>query len=425
MSAVPANVNKVGRFRLLGWTFVLTGMGLVGLGLAALLVAVVALILVWVGVPLTLWTLTWMHDFANWHRRCFARLVGVEIPRPYLPVPEDGWLGRLKAANRDPANWRDAAWLLVNGIVGKTLPMFSCCLFLGGVFYLLLPAIWPLAPGVFNGNWGLFTMHDQASSFLAMPFGAAGLLLWWWLTPALVRADAWLARWLLPPTERSKLAGRVEHLTASRADTVDAQAAELRRIERDLHDGAQARLVGLGMSLGMADEMLETNPADARRLLGEARDATGAALTELRDLARGIHPPVLADRGLDGAIQALVLAVPIPVALSVDLPPEGLPPPVESAAYFAVAEVLANLVKHSEAGTGWIRIEYLDGSLSMVVGDNGKGGADPERGTGLRGIERRLGAFDGTLEVSSPPGGPTVVVMEVPCEPSSLKTSPS
>ena len=141
MSAVPANVDKVGRFRLLGWTFVLTGMGLVGLGLAALLVAVVALILVWVGVPLTLWTLTWVHDFANWHRRCFARLAGVEIPRPYFPVREDGWLGRLKAANRDSANWRDAAWLLVNGIVGKTLPMFSCCLFLGGVFYLLLPAI--------------------------------------------------------------------------------------------------------------------------------------------------------------------------------------------------------------------------------------------------------------------------------------------
>jgi signal transduction histidine kinase len=111
--------------------------------------------------------------------------------------------------------------------------------------------------------------------------------------------------------------------------------------------------------------------------------------------------------------------------LSVDLPPEGLPPPVESAAYFAVAEVLANLIKHSAAGTGWIRIEYRDGSLSMVVGDNGKGGANAERGTGLRGIERRLGAFDGTLEVSSPPGGPTVVVMEVPCEPSSLKTSPS
>src|ERR1700733_5900701 len=118
-------------------------MGLVSLGLAALLVTGVVLISVWVGVPLTLWALTRMHDFANWHRTCFARLVGVEIPRPYLPVLERGWLGRLRAANRDPANWRDAAWLLVNGTVGKTLPMFSFCLFLGGVFYLLLPALWP------------------------------------------------------------------------------------------------------------------------------------------------------------------------------------------------------------------------------------------------------------------------------------------
>jgi signal transduction histidine kinase len=221
------------------------------------------------------------------------------------------------------------------------------------------------------------------------------------------------------------LAGRVQQLTTSRAETVDTQAAELRRIERDLHDGAQARLVGLGMNLGMADELLETDPDQARRLLAQARTDTGAALTDLRDLVRGIHPPVLADRGLDGAVQALVIAIPVPVALSIDLPDGRLPPPVESAAYFAAAEALTNVIKHSSAGTAWIQIRHADGKLSLVIGDNGRGGADPERGTGLRGIERRLAAFDGTLNVSSPPGGPTVVSMEVPCEPSSLKTSPS
>jgi signal transduction histidine kinase len=268
VSVALAEVNKVGRFRLLGWTFVLTAQGLVGLGLASLLVTVVTVMSVWVGVPLTLWAISWLHDFADWHRTRFARLVGIEIPRPYLPVPEHGWLGRLRAVGRDSANWRDSAWLLVNGTLGITLCMVSFCLFLGGLFYVLQPAIWPLAPRAFNGHYGLFTIHNQSTSFLAMPLGAAGLLLWWWSTPSLVRADAWLARRLLAPTERSKLAGRVRHLAASRADTVDAQAAELRRVEQDLHDGAQARLVGLGMSLGMAYEILETNPAEARRLLG-------------------------------------------------------------------------------------------------------------------------------------------------------------
>jgi signal transduction histidine kinase len=175
----------------------------------------------------------------------------------------------------------------------------------------------------------------------------------------------------------------------------------------------------------MADELLDTDPAEARRLLVDARTAAGAALADLRALVQGIHPPVLADRGLDGAIQALVLAVPIPVAATIVLPGARLPLPVESAAYFAVAEALTNVVKHSGAATAWIQVHLADGKLSMVVGDDGIGGADPDQGTGLRGIERRLAAFDGTLRVSSPPAGPTLVTLEVPCEPSSQKTSPS
>lgn len=190
----------------------------------------------------------------------------------------------------------------------------------------------------------------------------------------------------------------------------------MRRVERDLHDGAQARLVSLGMSLGLADELLDSDPIEARRLLREARTGAVAALADLRSLVRGIYPPVLADRGLDGAIQALVLAVPLPVEMNIDLPSARLPPPVESAAYFAVAEALANVVKHSDATHAWIEMGLEDGNLIALVGDDGNGGADANCGTGLLGIERRLVAFDGTLQISSPMGGPTIISMAVPCE---------
>ena len=218
------------------------------------------------------------------------------------------------------------------------------------------------------------------------------------------------------------LAERVDVLTRTREDALDVQVAEMRRVERDLHDGAQARLVSLGMSLGMADELLDSDPDEARRLLAEARTAAGDALGDLRAVVRGILPPVLADRGLAGAVQALVVASPIPVEMTVELPAERLPPPVESAAYFAVAEAVANVIKHSEARSAWVRVRHIDGLLSMVVEDDGRGGADPHSGSGLRGIEHRLGAFDGTLQISSPSGGPTVVTMEVPCARLSPKT---
>jgi signal transduction histidine kinase len=203
---------------------------------------------------------------------------------------------------------------------------------------------------------------------------------------------------------------------------VDAQAAELRRIERDLHDGAQARIVSLGMTIGLAEELIERDPAAARKLLAEARESSSAALVELRHLVRGIHPPVLAERGLDGAVRALALSLPIPITVDIDLP--GRPDtPVESAAYFVVAEALANVSRHSAASTAWVRMRHADGVLFMTVGDDGIGRADPAAGTGLRGIERRLAAFDGTIALSSPPGGPTVVTMELPCALSSPKTS--
>ncbi|HWD68809.1 MAG TPA: sensor domain-containing protein [Solirubrobacteraceae bacterium] len=210
-----------------------------------------------------------------------------------------------------------------------------------------------------------------------------------------------------------ELMQRIESLTASRAGAVDIQDSELRRIERDLHDGAQARLVALGMSLGMAEQKLTDDPERAGELLAEARAGAEAALRELRDLARGIHPPVLTDRGLEAAITALASSTHMHVALSVDVPKRPTST-VESAAYFVVAEALANAAKHS--GSEWldIRIATVGRHLELEVTDDGAGGADPG-GSGLVGLRHRVEALDGTLELTSPAGGPTTVYAELPC----------
>jgi signal transduction histidine kinase len=217
------------------------------------------------------------------------------------------------------------------------------------------------------------------------------------------------------------MATQVGQLAESRSQAVDASAAELRRIERDLHDGAQARLVSLGMNIGFAEQILRDNPDLALTLLAEARASSGQALTELRTLVRGIHPPVLAERGLDGAVRALTMSLPLPVDLHIEL--AGRPSaPVESAVYFAIAEALANVVKHSGANRAWVQVEYHSGRLVAIVGDNGTGGATLRSGGGLHGVERRLAAFDGVLALTSPGGGPTVVTMELPCELSLART---
>jgi signal transduction histidine kinase len=254
--------------------------------------------------------------------------------------------------------------------------------------------------------------------------GAAILALGLWLVPRTIGVHA---RMLLRPD--AELAGRVVQLTQTRADAVDTAAAELRRVERDLHDGAQARLVALGMNLRAAERLIPTSPQAAMALVAEAREASAKALTELRDLVRGVHPPVLADRGLADAVRALALDAPVGTETDIDLPGR-LDPPVESACYFAVAEALANAVKHSGARLVQIRIRYSPGPRSAATGvlrievtDNGTGGADPAQGSGLAGVERRLATFDGILAVSSPIGGPTMIVMEIPCALSSARTS--
>jgi signal transduction histidine kinase len=216
-----------------------------------------------------------------------------------------------------------------------------------------------------------------------------------------------------PGARERELAVQVSTLTRSRRGTVDRQAAELKRVERDLHDGAQARMVSLALTLGLAGELLHRDPDGAVRLLDEARSTAVAALDDLRAVMHTIHPAVLADRGLGDAVRALVLDLAVPVTVTGDPPPD-LPTAVETAVYFAVAECLTNVVKHSGATAADVAFTDHPGALRLTVTDNGTGNADPARGTGLRGIIDRLDAVDAALHVSSPPGGPTHVTITVP-----------
>lgn len=276
------------------------------------------------------------------------------------------------------------------------------------------PAVWS-APDLFYGAVDA-TSGPMASLVAAQAVALLGLGCW--LAP---RTFPELRRLLgLPPDP--ELARRVQRLTESRAVAVDTAAADLRRLERDLHDGAQARLVALGMNLRAAERLIHTSPDAAAALIVEARETSARALTELRELVRGVHPPVLADRGLADAVRALALDSPLQVETDIDLPGR-VPAPVETACYFAVAEVLTNAAKHSGARSARVVIAHTGRVLRIEVTDFGLGGADPVAGSGLAGVEKRLATFDGILAVSSPAGGPTIVVLEVPCALSSLKTS--
>ncbi|MEV6414704.1 sensor histidine kinase [Kribbella sp. NPDC051718] len=416
------------RFPALAQPFIALGLAIlaeIGIAFFVLNVVAVPLIAVWVGIPLLLVFVPCARWFANCHRVIYAGIIGQPIPKPYKKPPMKGLLMWLRTTLSDPATWRDIAWLLVNAVVGFTLNLLSAVLFLASIFYLIYPfLVWVTPDGVFTEPFGgLFTVN-VATSFLMIPVGLIAFLIWVGSGERLLKASAYIGKSLLGPTESAQLAIRVRELSESRAETVDTQAAELRRIERDLHDGAQARLAALSMNLGMAEEMVARDPAQAAALLTEARESASTALSELRDLVRGIHPPVLADRGLEGAVKALALSLPFKVDVTIELP--GRPPaPVESAAYFAVAEALANTLKHAAATTAWVQISHERERLHILVGDDGVGGATVRPGGGLYGIERRLAAFDGTLTVASPTGGPTTVIMELPCESSSLKITPS
>ena len=296
-----------------------------------------------------------------------------------------------------------------------------------GAYGWLIAVFWPAAPGFGYGFSDLHNSPAPAPLWTDALEGSLLLALGLWLAPRVMRHHLADPPDLELAARAQQLARRVQTLTQTRYDAVDTAAAELRRIERDLHDGAQARLVALGMSLRAAERLFPTSPEAALALVAEAKESSSRALTELRDLVRGIYPPVLADRGLADAIRALALDAPLLVELDVDLPGE-VELPVASAVYFSVAEALANAAKHARAHSVRIQLGHTllaggGGMLRAQVTDDGWGGVDPAQGTGLAGVERRLAAFDGILAVNSPPGGPTIVVIEVPCALSSPKTS--
>jgi len=275
------------------------------------------------------------------------------------------------------------------------------------------------------------TGHQLAYHLLALFTGVGGGLLvpLFRVAPGLARrvtqADERMARALLGPGRREELAQRVESLARSRAGLVAAADAERRRIERDLHDGAQQRLVSLALNLGMARERFESEPEPVRQAIAAAHDEAVLALTELREFIRGLHPAVLSDRGLGPALSGLAARAPLPVRLRVDVP-RPASPGVEAVAYFIVSEAIANVAKHAQATRAEVTVTRADDVLRITVTDNGRGGAAPvmpaagdgtgSHGTGLRGLAQRAAAVDGTLSIDSPPGGPTVITAELPCE---------
>ncbi|MFJ1924325.1 MULTISPECIES: sensor histidine kinase [unclassified Streptomyces] len=389
--------------------------------LFVLAVVSIALIPVGIGLVTTPSVMTAVRKHANQRRLLAITWSDVRIPVPYRPFPKDvrgGFTGQVERTTlllKDPATWRDMRWLLIDMTAGYAVSILAAALMIYPVEgFVLAAGLWR----VFTDDrywYGFVPVDSQATGLAAAALGVVIFVLGVLLSERLLHAHFAIARSALAPTHERELAMRIDRLTETRHEAVDTAASELRRIERDLHDGAQARLVAMGMNLGTIEALVEKDPAQAKKLLAMARESSAEALTELRDLVRGIHPPVLAERGLGDAVKALALRMPIGTEVEVELSGRA-EAPVESAAYFAVSEILTNAAKHSGADRIWVDLHHDDHMLRISVTDNGKGGASAGSGSGLSGVERRLGTFDGIMAVSSPAGGPTMVTMEIPCE---------
>ncbi|MCM0673629.1 sensor domain-containing protein [Micromonospora phytophila] len=349
---------------------------------------------------------------ATVERRRAGWLLGQEIGSPYVRIDAGTIRQRAAAIGAQPATWRDLAWLvmlfplgLVGGIVAIVITTVDLSAIIAPVWAWAVPN--PHAP--FPMKWLMTTTPGR---FVLTLVGLLLLPVVAWLLRTMARAQALVARVLLAPGTYRRLVEQATRLAATRTRVVDAQAAELRRIERDLHDGAQARIVAAGMTLALAARKLRSGGAAvpdvdlARRQLDEA-------LAELRRLVRGIHPPILTDRGLHAALAALAADSPLAVELSGDQS-DRYPAAVESAAYFVVAEGLANAGKHADASTCTIDLVRTATVISITLTDDGRGGADPT-GSGLDGLRRRVEALDGLLTLTSPAGGPTILHAEFPC----------
>jgi signal transduction histidine kinase len=343
-------------------------------------------------------------------------LLAVEIDDPVRPLTPGSWWAHWKARFRDGARWRELAHGLLLLPLG-VLNTVAVVTFWGGSAALVaLPLYVGSLPGGSAKFW-LFDVEPGAAAVGLALVGVIGLVLVSpWVTHWLARLDAAEARWLLGPRNRSQLEQRVSELETSREAAVDSAEAERRRIERDLHDGAQQRLVALAVSLGEARQQLDADPdSDAgRELVARSHDEAKAALQEIRDLVRGIHPVILEDRGLDAALSAVVARSPVPVQVEVSLT-ERLPAPIESAAYFTVTEALTNVARHAGATHAWVTVARVNDRLLVEVRDDGHGGADEATGTGLAGLRSRATSLGGWMHVVSPAGGPTTLTVELPC----------
>jgi signal transduction histidine kinase len=379
------------------WGFWLVLAIAVGLGLSFVLVGIPMLIVV---------MLVW-RKVAGWERERAALVLGAPIAPSYADLPREGAFRRLWARLRDRATWKDLGWFGVLATAGAVAGLVLVALWSAALLLVTLP----LTASTFPDG----TTVGDVSLPLACVLAACGVavaLLALAAARPLATGIAGLARALLGPDVDEQVA-RLEH---SRASAVDATDSTLRRIERDLHDGAQHRLVAIALDLGRAREKMSAgDSAAAEPLIAQAHDETKRAMAELRDLVRGIHPSILTDRGLDAAVSALAGRSPVPIAVAVDL--AGRPPAAaETAAYYVVAEALTNVAKHGGANEAQVRIGHRDGELVVTVDDDGQGGAARTPGSGLEGIGQRVDALGGRLEIDSPAGGPTTLKAVIPCE---------
>jgi signal transduction histidine kinase len=378
--------------------------------LVTLLAVGVSLVIVLCGIPILAFTLLLVRWGANAERERAALVLGVPIPRPRRrPAASTRLLDRMLGHIRDRRTWRDLGYLLLLGPVGILAGTLSITLWAAALAALAAPAF---APGAPDGSVldELGAVLYAAGPVAAIALGGLAAL----VTRALAAGCGSLAQSLLAYDDRAELAERISSLEATRSGAVDSADARLRRIERDLHDGAQHRLAYIAMELGRARAKLATDPHAADALLAGAHDESKVAMRELRDLVRGIHPSVLSDRGLDAALSGLAERATIPVEVRGGVE-ERLPPAVETAAYYVVAETLTNVGRHSGASQAYVDVQRVDGRLVLAIGDDGHGGAERRPGSGLEGLAQRVEALDGTLAVDSPAGGPTTIVAKLPC----------
>lgn len=359
--------------------------------------------LMFFGVVATRPALRLLHNWTGYERQRVAAYTGKPIAE--MPPPDGTVLEQLRAARRE------MAWFAGHAFTGSIVGLLGATLPLAAVNAVLVPGYWWLAPAddPISSPYPVTSWTGAAfMPLIAVGYAVASL----WVTPWLAREQTRWARWLLSPPPGAELAMRVAELTASRAAALEAHGAELRRIERDLHDDTQNRIVAVAMHLGIIERALRRDPDSALPLILKAQDAASDALSGLRSVVRSIYPPILAERGLDGAISSLIARAAVPTTMSVtDV--RRAPAAVESAAYFVVAEALTNVAKHSGANRCEVRLTGPN-PLVLEVWDDGHGGADEADGTGLLGISRRVAAFDGTASIDSPRGGPTVLRVELP-----------